>query len=263
MTREDLTMDDDFDPQLADRFRVLDRVSVPTTWSPADATVVVHSARRGRGMVFAAAASVVAIALVAVAVFTRDRGASVVGPSSQASTTAAFMTSVPTNSSSPATTEATSVPMTGLLAIGESVMIGAIAELEAAGFVLDAKEGRGPEGARLAIQRHLDDGTLPDTVVIQVGTNAPLRQEELDAILDLLAGRTVVMMTVHAPDIAYIDANNELIRSLPERYPNVKIADWDVLVDGGSVTLTPDGIHLGEYGPAPYVQLILDTLAAD
>lgn len=153
-------------------------------------------------------------------------------------------------------------PMTGLLAIGESVMIGAIAELEAAGFVLDAKEGRGPEGARNAIQRHLDDGTLPDTVVIQVGTNAPLRQEELDAILDLLVGRTVVMLTVHAPDIAYIDANNQLIRALPEQYPNVKVADWDALVDGGTVTLTPDGIHLGQDGPAPYVQLILDTLAA-
>lgn len=25
---------------------------------------------------------------------------------------------------------------------------------------------------------------------------------------------------------------------------------------------TPDGIHLGERGPAPYVQLILDALAA-
>ncbi|MEQ1699852.1 MAG: hypothetical protein ABMA25_07075 [Ilumatobacteraceae bacterium] len=153
-------------------------------------------------------------------------------------------------------------PMTGLLAIGESVMIGAIAELEAAGFVLDAKEGRGPEGAKNAIQRHLDDGTLPDTVVIQIGTNAPLQQEELDAILELLAGRTVLMMTVHA-DIQYIDANNALIRALPERYPNVKVADWDALVDGGTVTLTPDGIHLGQYGPAPYVQLILDTLAAD
>lgn len=159
--------------------------------------------------------------------------------------------------------EPTVQPMTGLLAIGESVMIGAIAELEAAGFVLDAKEGRGPEGAKNAIQRHLDDGTLPDTVIIQVGTNAPLQQEELDEILGLLAGRTVLMLTVHAPDIAYIDANNALIRALPERYSNVKVADWDALVDAGTVTLTPDGIHLGQYGAAPYVQLILDTLAAD
>lgn len=256
-------MDDDFDPQLADRFRVLDRVSVPATWSPADAAVAVHSARRGRGMAFAAAATVVAVALVGVAVFTRDRGATVVGPSSAASTTAAPTTALPTSSSSTATTTTTPVAMTGLLAIGESVMIGAIAELEAAGFVLDTKEGRGPEGVKNAIQRHLDDGTLPDTVVIQVGTNAPLRQRDLDEILGLLAGRTVLMMTVHAEDIAYIDANNALIRALPEQYPNVKVADWGALVDGGTVTLTPDGIHLGQYGRAPYVQLILDALAAD
>lgn len=159
--------------------------------------------------------------------------------------------------------EPTPQPMTGLLAIGESVMIGATTELRAAGFVVDAKEGRGPEGARLAIQRHLDDGTLPDTVVIQVGTNAPLRQEEIDAILDLLVGRTVVMLTVHAPDIAYIDANNELIRALHERYPNVTVADWDAAVDGGSITLTSDGIHLGQFGAAPYVQLIVDALATN
>jgi hypothetical protein len=115
---------------------------------------------------------------------------------------------------------------------------------------------------RLAIQQHVDDGTLPETVVIQVGTNAPLRQEELDAILDLLVGRTVVVLTVHA-DIAYIDANNELIRSLPERYPNVKVADWDALVDSGAFTMMPDGINLSEEGRALYVQLILEALAAD
>lgn len=151
---------------------------------------------------------------------------------------------------------------TGVLAIGEFVMVGATNELQAAGFVVDAKEGRGQEGAKNAIQRHLDDGTLPDTVVIQVGTNAPLTQGDLDEILGLLGGRTVVMLTVHADGIDYIDANNALIRALPEQYPNVKIADWDALVDGGTVTLTPDGIHLGQFGPAPYVQLILDTLAA-
>jgi hypothetical protein len=141
-------------------------------------------------------------------------------------------------------------------------MIGATAQLEAAHFVLDAKEGRGPEGTRNAIQRHLDDGTLPDTVVIHIGTNAPLRQENLDAILALLVDRTVVMLTLHAPGIDYIDANNDLIRSLPERYPNVKVADWDALVDSGAFTMLPDGIHLSEEARAPYVQLIIDTIAA-
>jgi hypothetical protein len=95
-------MDDGFDPQLADRFRALERVSVPATWSPGGSGTVtaMRSARRGRVVVFAAAAAVVTVALVGVAVFTRDRGASVAGPSSTASTTVA-----PVGSSSTVSTE--------------------------------------------------------------------------------------------------------------------------------------------------------------
>lgn len=153
-------------------------------------------------------------------------------------------------------------PMTEMLAIGESVMLGAIAQLQGAGFVVEAKEGRGPQGVVDVLQGHLDNGTLPDTVVVHVGTSAPLVEADLDAMLELLVGRDVVVVTVYA-DLGYIDANNVLIRALPERYPNVKIADWAAAVESGQITgLFPDGIHIGtDEARVAYVQLVLAVLS--
>lgn len=98
-------MNEDFDPKIADRFRALDRVTVPTTWSSAEADDVVAvrlpSRGRVRGVVFAAAA-VVAVALLGVAVFTRDRDASVAGPENSASPSTASAEWSPTAPANPA-----------------------------------------------------------------------------------------------------------------------------------------------------------------
>ncbi|MGB8859207.1 MAG: hypothetical protein WCC60_08125, partial [Ilumatobacteraceae bacterium] len=131
----------------------------------------------------------------------------------------------------------------GVLAIGETVMLGATQALQQLGFEVDAVEGRGTEGVALSIDRLRDHGTLPDTVVLHVGTNAPLRDGELEAIIDRLADRSAIVVTVHGR--AWADANNAIIRALPERYTNVRIADWDQAVADGTITgLTPDGVHL-------------------
>jgi peptidoglycan/LPS O-acetylase OafA/YrhL len=147
------------------------------------------------------------------------------------------------------------------VAIGESVMVGAQPLLEGAGVLVQAKEGRGPEGVKNAVIKLRDSGDLglASTVVIQVGTNAPLNQKELDAIMvEMPAGVAgVVFMTIHA-DIEYIPKNNELLTGMATLYPNVSIIDWDAQSD--QVELCPDGIHISCNGSAPakfYANLIL------
>ena len=149
------------------------------------------------------------------------------------------------------------------VAIGESVMAGAVAQLESAGVFVQVKEGRGPKGVKNAVIQLRDAGDVGagTTIVIQVGTNAPMNQSDLDAIMVEVPADAagVVFMTIHA-DIEYVPANNELIRALPDKYPNVSVVDWDV--QAAEVDLCEDGIHISCNGSGPatfYTNLILEA----
>ncbi len=149
------------------------------------------------------------------------------------------------------------------VAIGESVMAGAASQLQAAGVLVQVKEGRGPEGVKNAVilLRDAGDVGVGTTIVIQVGTNAPLTQSELDAIMVEVPtdAAGVVFMTIHA-DIEYVPANNELIRAMLPKYPNVSVIDWDV--KAAEVELCADGIHISCNGSGPatfYTNLILEA----
>ena len=149
------------------------------------------------------------------------------------------------------------------VAIGESVMAGATSQLQSAGVLVQVKEGRGPEGVKNAVILLRDAGDVGagTTIVIQVGTNAPLTQSELDAIMVEVPtdAAGVVFMTIKA-DIEYVPANNELIRAMPSKYPNASVIDWDV--KSADVELCADGIHISCNGPGPatfYTNLILEA----
>jgi len=158
------------------------------------------------------------------------------------------------------TTTVAKVPQAHV-AIGESVMVGAELLLEGAGVFVQAREGRGPEGVKNAVIQLRDAGDVGvgSTIVIQVGTNAPLAQAELDAIMaEVPAGVTgVVFMTLQA-ERNYVPANNALLKGMAGLYQNVRIIDWDV--ESEQVELCSDGIHISCNGSAPakfYTNLIL------
>ena len=159
------------------------------------------------------------------------------------------------------TTTVPKVPQ-AYVAIGESVMVGAEPLLEGAGVFVQAREGRGPKGVKNAVIQLRDAGDVGEgsTIVIQVGTNAPMRQAELDAIMaEVPTGVIgVVFMTLQAPDISYIAGNNELLKGMATLYPNVRIIDWDTQSE--QVELCSDGIHISCNGSTPskfYANLIL------
>ncbi len=149
------------------------------------------------------------------------------------------------------------------VAIGESVMAGASSQLQSAGVMVQVKEGRGPEGVKNAVILLRDAGDVGagTTIVVQVGTNAPLNQAELDAIMVEVPtdAAGVVFMTIHA-DIEYVPANNDLIRAMTDKYANVSVIDWDQR--SAEVQLCADGIHISCNGSGPatfYTNLILEA----
>jgi hypothetical protein len=102
---------------------------------------------------------------------------------------------------------------------------------------------------------------IPDVVVVHLGTNGRFSTDTMHAFFDaLVSADLVVVLTVHA-DRGYTADNNELIMTLPERYANVKIVDWNSLVaqcEGNC--LYDDGIHLPPAGRRYYAQLVVDAV---
>ena len=176
----------------------------------------------------------------------------------------------PADSGVPVTTEpgVTLAPTTTVpkvpqkyVAIGESVMVGAVNQLRGAGVFVDAKENRGPEGVKNTVIKLRDAGDIGTgtSIVIQVGTNAPMDDNDIAAIMAEVpddAG-TVSFMTLKA-DVAWIPGNNELINALPTTYPHVQVIDW--AARSAEVLLCADGIHITCGGSASarfYANLIL------
>ncbi len=160
---------------------------------------------------------------------------------------------VPGETVAPSTTAVpeTTVPVADrpVLAIGESVMLGATSQLQAGGLVVNADVNRQGENLVTVIGQLRASGQIGQTIVIQAGTNGPISAETYDQIMGFLPVAevpNVVFLTVKAPK-SYIEANNALIWSLPAKYPGqVTVLDWAglALQIEGELSGSDGGVHL-------------------
>ena len=172
----------------------------------------------------------------------------------------------------PITTPATNFPSSTVpydqrppIAVGESVMLGAVPQLHVGGFAVYAEESHQADWVVGVVGQLRAYEQIGNTIVIQTGTNGQLTAEQLDAIMALLPAEEVpqvVFLTVRAPK-PWIDGNNELIRALPAKYPNqVKVLEWKGLVDSDQIPgIAGDGVHLGTVAAKQaYANYIFDTI---
>jgi len=149
-----------------------------------------------------------------------------------------------------------------LVALGDSVMLGAAEELQARGFQVDALQSRQMKAFVPTMQTLKDNGTFGSVVVVHLGTNGGFSQETLDAMLATVADVPVVLLLTGKADRGWIADNNAKLRAVPATHPNVTVVDWEVL----SATCEgrcfyDDGIHLTQSGQNFYADVIGKVLA--
>jgi len=116
-----------------------------------------------------------------------------------------------------------------------------------------------------AIQKAKKSSVPNDNIdrAVKRGSGAEAGGADYTTIMDLLpadAVAGVIFLTVRA-DAFWIDGNNQLIRALPDKYPHVRVIDWEQ--QSRQVELCPDGAHLLCGGPGPatfYAQLIFNEI---
>jgi hypothetical protein len=171
--------------------------------------------------------------------------------------------STPSTTVAPPTTAPNPVDLLAPYAVGESVMLGAAPQLQAGGVQVNAMVSRQGTNLADAVGQLRAAGQLGRVVVIQTGTNGSVSDETLDRIMSYLPGDQtplVVFLTVRAPR-GWIADNNIRIRQLPDRYPNVKVLDWETLSQPISGELAGDGYHLRTaVAKQFYANLIFDAI---
>ena len=139
-------------------------------------------------------------------------------------------------------------------------MLGAAQNLGERGVMVDAAVSRQMIDYVPVVQAMAVNGTLGTTVIVHLGTNGSFSEATMHAFFDALVSVDhVIVLTVHA-DRSWTAHNNELISTLPARYSNVTIIDWNTLVSScPGDCLYDDGIHLPPDGRRYYAQLIFDA----
>lgn len=184
-------------------------------------------------------------------------------PMTEASTsTTSTSTIAPTTTTTTTTTApALSGPVT---AIGDSVMIDATPALHAAipTITIDAAENRsalpGPDIlATLAAHGHLGAA-----VVVGLGSNGGVSAQIIDEMLQVAAGRPVVMVTSHCPYCSWTPRGNTIIRSTCVPARGCLVADWDALSQAHPEWFASDGVHMSTGGPGAtaYAELVREQL---
>jgi hypothetical protein len=145
-------------------------------------------------------------------------------------------------------------------AIGDSVMLAAKEQLDAAGVVVDAVSGRQTEEALLVLQRLEREGSLRETVVVHIGHNGPFSAEQFDRFVEVAGpNRRVIFLTVRVPR-EWETANNDVIAAGAARYENVSVLDFRGATEGRPELFWDDGLHLRPEGADFYAAFVLDGL---
>jgi hypothetical protein len=141
------------------------------------------------------------------------------------------------------------------LALGDSVMLGAAWRLTRAGFETDTLCGRSPRAGIDVLQRRRRKGTLPEVVVVALGSNAAMTSRDIAAMLRVLGPRRKLMLVTQTRSWRPVGAAP--MRLASRRHPaRVALIDWSRVARRNPDWLWGDGTHLRPAGLPGYTRLI-------
>jgi peptidoglycan/LPS O-acetylase OafA/YrhL len=150
---------------------------------------------------------------------------------------------------------------TNVTAVGDSVMLGAVTDMEQAipNLDINAIEGRQAADGFNEVDTLLSGGHLGQDIVLQVGTNGTIDPGALNGVLARLAGRRVVLLNVHVPR-PWQNADNDTIAAAVKAHPTVELIDWNAIASAHPEWFWSDGIHLRPAGAQAYTALVVTAL---
>lgn len=170
--------------------------------------------------------------------------------------TTAATTPPPPPETTPPPTPAYSSP--AVLAIGDSVMLGAKQELETTigGVLVDAVVSRQFAHAIQVVEAYKAIGMLPPVVVVHLGTNGRWVGPEFDTLMQAIEpSRRVIFLTARMPKEWEGEVNQKLADGV-SRHPNANLVDWRQFSGCHADWFANDGFHLTDVGAQNYANFV-------
>jgi len=154
-------------------------------------------------------------------------------------------------------------PPIPVIAIGDSVMVGAAPALQSrlgsSGYI-DAHIGRQFSDGLHVAQFYRDRGRLGRAVVVHLGDNGAITAAQIDGLLGQLAGVPNVLLVNVRVTKPWQDEVNHALADAVTRHPGVKLVDWFAISAPHGEWFASDGTHLTEPGAAAFADLVLGSI---
>jgi hypothetical protein len=127
---------------------------------------------------------------------------------------------------------------------------------------IDASTDRAVETGITALEAKVAQDARRGPIVIHLGNNSSFTPRQVAHILDIAAGRRVILVTDHCPYCSWVPGNNMVVHGFCVRARRCIVADWNAIADAHPSWLAPDGVHMpiGGTGARAYTQLVIDAL---
>ena len=143
------------------------------------------------------------------------------------------------------------------LAIGDSVMLGAVPDLARAGFEVDARGCRQIGEAIHIIRRRIMAHSLPQVVVLAVGSNWTVSARELRSALRLVGRRRHLVLVTPRESGGGESQDAWAMRRVAREHPTrVLLLDWVRYSRGRGGWFSGDGLHLSVSGRRAFTRLL-------
>ena len=156
------------------------------------------------------------------------------------------------------------IPKSGpILAVGDSVMLGASAALESAlgpELHIDAVVSRQPEATIGRLFAYRAAGSLPRRVIVHIGDNGPVYYADVLRLKAALAGVPLVVIVNVRVDTSWQDEVNSELAYAVKGWHEATIADWYDASAGAGVLV--DGTHTSPHGAQLFAALIARAIHA-
>jgi hypothetical protein len=147
------------------------------------------------------------------------------------------------------------------LAIGDSVMLGAVEPLRRRGFEIDARECRQMSEGLRVLDARARAGTLPSAVAVGLGTNWTVTLAQIRQALRIVGRERVLALVTPRELGGAASSDQDAIRAAGRRWPQrVRVVDWVAHSAGHRDWFWSDGLHLKARGARAFARLISRTL---
>ncbi|MFJ7736329.1 acyltransferase family protein [Lysinibacillus sp. NPDC097287] len=150
---------------------------------------------------------------------------------------------------------------TGILAIGDSVMIDIAKSLSTIypNITIDAKIGRQVSQAVDLVPSYAHFNSPEKAVIIQLGTNGYFTNDQIDMLLEAFLDADIYLVNTHVPRSWEGKVNNTLYKKAQE-HDNITLIDWYSAALDHPEYFAPDGVHLEQKGIETLTTLIQQSI---